>query len=295
MGTAIRDILDYVENPEKTDRGRLISCYQCNGEIADAEFLFSKRQYLNKTGRSRGSDDVIAYQVRQSFVPGEITPEEANRLGVEFAKRFTKGNHAFVVCTHVDKKHIHNHIIWNSISLDCTRKFRDFIGSGRAVRRLSDTICIENGYSVIESPQGHGKSYGQWLGGNTKLSHREQLCAAIDEALAQKPADFSALLELLKEAGIQTDRRGRSVRLKVPGWERAVRLDSLGPAYTEAALAAVISGEKAHTPRRKFVRADPPKVNLLVDIQAKLAQGKGTGYARWAGSFNLKQMAQTVN
>ena len=109
VGTAIRDILDYVKNPEKTDHGRLITSYQCSGKIADAEFLFSKRQYLARTGRSRGADDVIAYQVRQSFVPGEITPEEANRLGVEFARRFTKGDHAFIVCTHIDRKHIHNH------------------------------------------------------------------------------------------------------------------------------------------------------------------------------------------
>lgn len=156
MGTAISDIIDYVENPEKTDGGKLITSYQCNSKIADAEFLFSKRQYQAKTGRRRGKDDVIAYTIRQSFVPGEITPEDANRLGCELARRFTKGNHAFIVCTHIDKKHIHNHIIWNSTALDCTKKFRDFLGSGRAVRRLSDTICIENGYSIVENPQRRG-------------------------------------------------------------------------------------------------------------------------------------------
>ena len=93
VGKAISDIIDYVENPDKTDGGRLISSYQCDSRIADAEFLFAKRQYLAKTGRKRGADDVIAYTIRQSFVPGEITPEEANRLGYELARRFTKGNH----------------------------------------------------------------------------------------------------------------------------------------------------------------------------------------------------------
>lgn len=165
MKKAISDMIDYVENPQKTDNGRLISSFQCDSRIADAEFLFSKRQYISKTGRRRGADDVIAYTIRQSFVPGEITPEEANRLGCELARRFTKGNHAFIVCTHIDRHHIHNHIIWNSTSLDHTRKFRNFWGSTRAVRRLSDTICIENGYSIVENPKGQGKSYDKWVGG----------------------------------------------------------------------------------------------------------------------------------
>ena len=146
---AISDIIDYVENPQKTDNGRLITGYGCDSRTADAEFLLAKRQYIAATGRVRGKDDVIAYHVRQSFRPGEITPEEANRLGVEFAKRFTKGKHAFVVCTHIDKSHVHNHIIWSAVNTDCDRKFRNFWGSTRAVRRLSDTICIENGLSIV--------------------------------------------------------------------------------------------------------------------------------------------------
>lgn len=133
---AISDIIDYVANPKKTDNGRLITGYACDSRTADAEFLLAKRQYIAATGRVRGTDDVIAYHVRQSFRPGEITPEEANRLGVEFARRFTKENHAFVVCTHIDKSHIHNHIIWSSVSLEYDRKFRNFWGSTKAVRRL---------------------------------------------------------------------------------------------------------------------------------------------------------------
>ena len=164
VGTAISDIIDYVQNPQKTDNGRLITSYQCDSRIADAEFLFNKRQYIAATGRVRGEDDVIAYHLRQSFVPGEITPEEANRLGCELARRFTKGKHAFIVCTHIDKKHIHNHIIFDATALDYQRKFRNFWGSTRAVRRLNDTICIENGYSIVENPKPHGKSYNKWAG-----------------------------------------------------------------------------------------------------------------------------------
>ena len=293
---AISDIIDYVANPQKTDNGKLITGYACDSRTADAEFLLAKRQYIAATGRVRGADDVIAYHVRQSFKPGEITPEEANRLGVEFAKRFTKGNHAFVVCTHIDKSHIHNHIIWSSVSLEYDRKFRNFWGSTKAVRRLSDTICIENGLSIVENPKLHGKSYNKWLGDQAKPSHRELLRVAIDNALSQSPADFEELLKLLQEYGCEVSKRGKSYRLKLSGWEKAARMDSLGEGYGLEDLRAVLSGKKAHTPRKKTVaQAEPPKVNLLVDIQAKLQAGKGAGYTRWAKVFNLKQMAQTMN
>ena len=261
---AISDIIDYVANPKKTDSGRLITGYACDSRTADAEFLLAKRQYLATTGRVRGADDVIAYHVRQSFRPGEITPEEANWLGVEFAKRFTKGNHAFVVCTHIDKSHIHNHIIWSSVSLEYDRKFRNFWGSTKAVRQLSDTICVENGLSIVENPKPHGKSYNKWLGDQAKPSHRELLRVAIDNALSQSPTDFEALLKLLQESGCEVSKRGKSYRLKLPGWEKAARMDSLGEGYGLDDLQAVLSGKKAHTPRKKTVtQAEPPKVNLL--------------------------------
>ena len=297
VGQAISAIIDYTENPQKTDGGRLITSWQCDSRIADAEFLFTKNQYIQKTGRVRGEDDVIAYHLRQSFVPGEITPENANRLGCELAKRFTKGNHAYIVCTHIDKAHIHNHVIWNSTALSQTRKFRNFWGSSRAVRRLNDTICIENGYSIVENPKRHGKSYNKWLGDKKKPSHRERICAAIDDALAQKPDSFEALLELLRQAGYEV--KGKKVPSLLGGEQKkSIRMDTLGDGYTPADLRAVIAGEKAHTPRKSAatpVKPEKRSGNLLVDIQAKLQAGKGAGYARWAKVFNLKQMAQTMN
>ena len=293
---AIGDIIDYVANPQKTDNGRLITSYECDSRVADAQFLLAKRQYIAATGRVRGKDDVIAYHVRQSFRPGEITPEEANRLGVEFAKRFTKGKHAFIVCTHIDKAHVHNHIIWSSVNLDCDRKFRNFWGSTKAVRCLSDTLCVKNRLSIVENPKPHGKSYNKWLGDQAKPSHRELLRAAIDNALAQKPANLDELLKLLQESGCEVSRRGKSYRLKLQGWNKAARLDSLGQGYTLEDLLAVLTGQKEHTPKKKCgIQTEPPKVNLLVDIQAKLQAGKGVGYERWAKVFNLKQMAQTMN
>lgn len=295
VGRAISDILDYVKNPEKTDHGNLITSYQCNSRIADAEFLFAKQQYIQKTGRVRGADDVIAYHLRQSFRPGEITPEEANRLGCELASRFTKGNHAYIVCTHIDKSHVHNHIIWTATTLTCDRKFQNFWGSAKAVRRLNDTICIQNGYSIVENPKGHGKSYDKWLGDQAKPSHRELLRIALDNALAEKPDTMDALLRLLRDAGWEI-KSGKEYSFRMADWKRFVRMDTLGADYTKDALLAVLNGEKSHIPRkRKSSVLEPPRLQLAIDIQAKLQEGKGAGYARFASVFNLKQMAQAMN
>ena len=293
VGTAVSDILEYVKDAEKTDQGRLVTCFQCNPEIADAEFCFSKRRYQTSTGRKQ-ENDVIAYHVRQSFKPGEITPEEANRLGCEFAERFLKGNHAYIVCTHIDKKHIHNHIIWNSTTLDCKHKFRDFLGSGRAVARLSDAICTEHRLSVIADPKRGKNHYGKWLGDNAKPTHRELLCGLIDAALLQKPDSFDALLKLLRDAGCEVRRRGNTLSLRHPGKKGFVRLSSID-GYTEDALCAVLAGKKEHTPRKKRSQTAQRKNTLLIDIEAKLQAGKGGGYERWAKVFNVKQMAQTYN
>ena len=163
------------------------------------------------------------------------------------------------------------------------------------MRRLNDTICIENGYSIVENPKPHGKSYNKWLGDQAKPSHRELLRAAIDNALLEKPADWDALLKLLQEAGYEI-KTGKNPSFRCEGWDRAVRLDTLGENYSKDVLLSVINGEKRHTPRKKKqITQEPKKVNLLVDIQAKLREGKGAGYAKWARSFNLKQMAQTMN
>ena len=294
-GNAIKDIIEYVENPDKTDGFQLVTGYQCDSRAADMEFLFAKKMYEQKTGRSRGKDDVIAYHLRQAFAPGEITPEEANRLGRELAKRFTKGRHAFVVATHIDKHHIHNHIIFNAVTLSHDKKFRDFRRSWKALRRLNDTICIENGYSIVEVPQFQGKSYNKWEGDISRLSHRDRLCLAIDDALAQKPATFDGFLLLMKQRGYEV--KG-SVNPSFRGGEqkRGIRMDTLGPGYSAEEIKKVLSGKAKHTPKRAAPVSSTPKKknNLLIDIQAKLAEGKGAGYASWAKKYNLKQMAQTV-
>lgn len=294
FGKAIRNVIGYVSNPKKTHQGELVTGFGCNPETADGEFLLMKREYIAQTGRLRGKDDVIAYHLRQSFVPDEITPEEANRIGCELASRFTHGQHAYVVATHEDRRHVHSHIIISAVNLDCDRKFRNFWGSSKAIRRLSDTLCIQNGLSIIEQPKGHSKSYNKWLGNEAKTSQRDVLREAIDAALARQPKDFEELLTMLQRGGWEV-KRGKRISLKGKGQERFKRLDSLGEDYSEAALRAIIAGEKEHHPREKKTVQPMRQVNLLVDIQAKLQAGKGTGFERWAKVFNLKQMAQTLN
>ena len=277
---------DYVKNPEKTENGSLVYAYGCTPQLVAAEFALSKRQYAQLTGRK--APGVIAYHIRQSFKPGEITPEEANIVGRELAERFLKGRHAYIVCTHVDKRHIHSHIVFNSTTIDGTAKFRDFLGSGRTVGRLSDLICIEHGLSVIQNPRRYTHpTYDKWLGEKKPLSHRDVLRAAIDDALARKPETFDELLQLICESGYRVS-AGKNITFYRDG-QRAIRLHTLGAGYSEAELRDVIAGKAAHNPRGKREHA-----RLLVDIEAKLAAGKGGGYAQWAKVFNVKQMAKTL-
>lgn len=290
----LKERIAYILNPKKTEEGHFVSSYECDPRTAAQEFLLTKKEYRRMTGRVQ-QNDVIAYHLRQAFVPGEITPEEANRVGYEMARRFLKDNHAFIVATHTDKAHIHNHIIWNSTSLDCRRKFRDFKRSGEAVARLSDTICVENRLSVIPDPRGKGKRYDQWLGDQRKPSQRELLRLAIDDALAQQPADMDDLLRMLRQAGWEV-KRGKRIALRGAGEQKFKRLDSLGDQYSEAALEAVLAGTKAHKPREKRTPVQSTRrISLLVDIQAKLREGKGAGYERWAKRFNNKELANTLN
>lgn len=251
--------------------------------------MLTKKLYEQATGRSQKSN-VIAYQIRQSFRPGEITAEEANQVGYELASRFLKGKHAFIVATHTDREHIHNHIIYNSTTLDGTRKFRDFFFSGLAVQRLSDLICLEHQLSVIEK-----KPYRERQKRITyppKESNRDRLCSVIDEILQQKPTDYEDFLQKLEQQGYEI-KRGKYTSVKGARQKRFIRLKTLGAGYSEDEIKAVIAGKAEHRPHQK----QPPKeqpFQLLVDIQAKLAEGKGGGYERWAKKYNLKEMSKTL-
>lgn len=183
------------------------------------------------------------------------------------------------------------------MNLACDRKFRDFLGSGRALGKLSDTLCVENGLSIIEKPQHTTLTYDKWLGDRAKQPQREEMRATIDEIMRQKPESFDALLSVLREKGWEI-KRGKRMSARAPGQVRFKRLDSLGEEYTEKVLRAALDEKREWKPKERR-KGQKPKierasVSLLVDVQAKLQQGKGGGYARWAKVFNAKQMAQTL-
>ena len=303
IAEAIRDCLDYGKDPEKTESGKYISAYECDPATVADEFLMAKASYAAMTGREQKKEnDVLCYQIRQSFYPGEITPKEANRIGYELAMRWTKGRHAFIVTTHTDKQHIHCHIYYNSTTLDCTRKFRNFWGSSFALRRLSDRLCLENGLSIVQHPQDtpHARiydkyrNYGEWQKDRKgPLSYQDRLRLAIDTALAERPADLDEFLNLMKRAGyeVKTVRGGGiSFRLTGQGQERFTRLraSTLGDGYDLQDVLSAIEGKEKRPGRSER------KISLAVDIQAKLAAGKGPGYERWAKVFNIKQMAAAL-
>ena len=290
VAACLKDRTDYAQNPDKTAQGELVSSYACSPLTVDEEFMLTKRLYERSTGRIQKSD-VIAYQVRQSFKPGEVTPEEANRIGYEFAERFLKGKYAFIVATHTDRTHIHNHIVYNSTALDGTRKFKNFWLSSFAVQRLSDRICLEHQLSVIENKPYRDRQ--KRIPYPPKESNRERLCGVIDTILMnEKHTNFESFLSALEQQGYEI-KRGKYTSVKGPRQKRFIRFKTLGEGYSEDEIKAVIAGETEQRPHQK----QPPKeqpFQLLVDIQAKMAEGKGEGYKKWAAKHNLKEMSKTL-
>ncbi len=284
VAQTLGDRTDYAKNPDKTAKGELVTAYQCDLLTVDEEFMLSKRQYQQITGRMQHSD-VIAYQIRQSFKPGEITAEEANRLGHELAMRFTKGRYAFIVATHTDRAHIHNHIIFNSTALDGTRKFKNFYLSGIALQRVSDLICLENGLSVIQPKPYSEREKRTAFPRRTK--HRDVLCDTIDEILTakEKLQSFEDFLQALEAAGYEI-KRGKNISVKGKDQQRFIRLSSLEEGYREPELRAVLDGKAAHTAKKRT--KSKATISLIVDIQQKMA--KGGGYAVWASRHNAKQL-----
>jgi len=277
--------IEYAVNEEKTEEGRLISSYACDPKTAEEEFMLSKKEYFRLTGRTpRG--DILAYQVRQSFKPGEISPEEANQIGYELAMKLTKGSHAFIVATHTDREHMHNHIIWNSTELNCTRKFRNIIKSFLVVQRISDQICLEHGLSVIKpKPYREREKYSNY---KLKKTLRSEICNDIDLAMGKNPKSFEELLHLLEEN--YEIKRGKNISLKGENKKRFIRMNSLGEGYSEKELRNIFENSKDARLRKTAKK----EFDLLIDIQEKLLQGKGGGYQKWATVYNIKQMAQTL-
>jgi len=239
--------------------------------------------------------DVLAYMIRQSFKPGEITPEDANQIGYDLAMEFTKGNHQFIVATHTDKAHIHNHVIINSTTLDCDRKFSEPHQSGREVARISDRLCREHGLSVVEHPRQKGMTYKEWDARQKRQSWKGTLQETIDRVLPDS-CDFDDFLARMRTEGYEI-KVGKNLSFRAISQERFTRSKTIGAEYSLEALKERITynGTHAEKPNLSAPSEHVRKVNRLVDVEAKRLEGKGAGYERWAKLFNLKEAANTLN
>ena len=302
VGQCLKDRTDYAKNDLKTENGEFVYSYECNPDTVDLEFELTKNQYEINTGRGLKDKDVIAYQIRQSFKPGEIAPEEANKIGYETAMRWTKGKHAFIVATHVDKAHIHNHIVYNSTNMDATHKYQNFFLSSFALRRISDLICLEHGMSVIPE-----KKPGQWQKRTTyprKASKRDEIRSMIDWIFENKKTkDMDDFLRFMVEHGYEI-KRGKYIAVKAEGQKNYLRLRSLGNGYTEDDMVRRIAGELVvdtgvdknsdDVPDSIVLSNSEKKLDLVLDIQNIIAKQKGPGYERWAKVHNVKAISKTL-
>ena len=219
-----------------------------------------------------------------------MTPEEANKIGYELAMRYTKGKYAFFVATHTDRAHIHNHIIFNSTSLDCQRKFKNSWYSFLGLQRLSDMICFEHGLSVIEK-----KNYSV----RTKRTEyprrqtvREQIRKDIDVALGKSPKTMEELLSTLSSMGYEI-KQGKNIAVRGKNQKKFIRFRSLGDGYSEADLAEAITKSSGMRGGSGGTKQKQRGFNLLIDIEERMKDKKSPAYQRWATVYNLKQMSQT--
>ena len=276
--------LDYIENPDKTDGKMLISSFGCSYETADIEFGYTLSQALDKGNN-------LAFHLIQSFAPGEVDYEKAHEIGKQLADAVTKGQHEYVVTTHIDKGHIHNLIIFCAVNFVDHRKYNSNKRSYYGIRNMSDKLCRENGLSVVVPGKGSkGKSYAEYQAEKTGTSWKGKLKIAVD-ALIPQVSSFEELLQRLQVAGYEI-KPGKYVSCRAPGQERFTRLKTLGADYTEEAIRERIAGRRAKAAKAPREQRD---VSLLIDIENSIKAAQSKGYEQWAKIHNLKQAAKTMN
>ena len=281
--STLKAAIDYICNPEKTDGKLLVSSYGCAAETADIEFAWTRRHAIDK-GTNLGRHLI------QAFQPGEVTPEQAHEIGMELAKEILGGKYEFVLTTHIDKEHVHNHLIFNAVSFTDHKHYHSNKRSYHYIRRTSDRICKEHGLSVIIPGQAKGKSYIEHQAAQAGTSYKAKLKAAIDR-LIPASADFEDLLLRLQREGYEI-KRGKYVSCRASDQERFTRMKTLGVDYTEEAITARIAGRSrpSRQPKQRNGR-----ISLLVDIQNNIKAQQSAGYRRWATIENLKRIADTSN
>ena len=277
--STLKAAIDYICNPDKTDGKLLVSSFGCAAETADIEFSWTRRHSIDKGTH-------LGRHLIQAFEPGEVSAEEAHEIGMQLAKEILGGKYEFVLTTHIDKGHIHNHLIFNAVSFTDHKHYHSNKCSYHEIRRASDRLCKEHGLSVIVPGRDKGKSYIEHQAAQNGTSYKAKLKAAIDR-LIPVSSSLEDLLVRLQREGYEI-KRGKYISARAPDQERFTRLKTLGADYTEEAIASRIAG--GPRPSRQ-----PQQRSGKIDIQNNIKAQKSAGYQRWATIENLKRAAATMN
>ena len=277
----------YILNPEKTDERLLVSSYGCAGETAAREF-----EWTRKIAEQKGMNPVriIARHVIQSFGIGEVTPELAHEIGKQFADEILGGKYEYVLTTHIDKDHVHNHLIFNAVDFVDYHAYKSYKRIYYDMRDVSDRLCKENGLSVIPPSQNKGMSYKEYTEAKRGTSWKQKLKQTIDR-LVITAKDYDDFLRLMQEAGYEI-KPGKYISFRAEGQERFTRSKTIGENYTEERIKERIAGR---TPRRSQRQTTPKGISLIGDIQERIRLIDSKGYEHKAKLTILKEAARTLN
>ena len=277
----------YILNPEKTDEKLLVSSYGCASETAAREF-----EWTRKIAEQKGMNPVriIARHVIQSFEIGEVTPELAHEIGKQFADEILGGKYEYVLTTHIDKDHVHNHLIFNAVDFVDYHAYKSYKRIYYDMREVSDRLCKENGLSVIPPSQNKGMSYKEYTEAKRGTSWKQKLKQTIDR-LVITAKDYDDFLRLMQEAGYEI-KTGKYISFRAEGQERFTRSKTIGENYTEERIKERIAGR---TPRRSQRQTVPKGISLIGDIQERIRLIDSKGYEHKAKLTILKEAARTLN
>ena len=277
----------YILNPEKTDKKLLVSSYGCASETAAREF-----EWTRKIAEQKGMNPVriIARHVIQSFEIGEVTPELAHEIGKQFADEILEGKYEYVLTTHIDKDHVHNHLIFNAVDFVDYHAYKSYKRIYYDMREVSDRLCKENGLSVIPPSQNKGMGYKEYTEAKRGTSWKQKLKQTIDR-LVITAKDYDDFLRLMQEAGYEI-KTGKYISFRAEGQERFTRSKTIGENYTEERIKERIAGR---TPRKSQRQTTPKGISLIGDIQERIRLIDSKGYEHKAKLTILKEAARTLN
>ena len=284
----VNKAIAYIIDPKKTDDELLVSSFGCAaGESAAKEF-----EWTRNLAAQQGAQipKVIARHLIQSFDVGEVSPEVAHEIGKQFADEWLKGKYEYVIATHIDKGHCHNHIIFNAVNFVDYHSYRSNKRTYRELRLLSDEICKEHGLSVIPPSQSKGMDYKEYTEAKKGTSWKQKLKQTIDR-LVITAKDYDEFLKLMQEAGYEI-KTGKYISFRAEGQERFTRAKTIGENYTEERIKERIQGRN---PRKRRMQTERKGISLIIDIQNSIKAQESKGYEHWAKINNLKEAAKTLN